>query len=147
MGKAAAVSATDRERYIGPAVLWVMVLAALLVAIYYDILFRLSVQWYVDPDYSHGFLVPVVAAYFVWERRARLGRLTPRPNWWGVSVLLLGLLMLGIGQVGAELFLQRSSLVVVLAGLVLLMMGRETLTVLSFPIAFLLFMVPLPAIV
>jgi len=147
MAKAAAVSETDRERYIGPGVLWVMVLAALLVAIYYEMLFRLGVQWYVDPDYSHGFLVPLLAAYFVWERRTRLARITPQPGWWGVGVLLLGLLMLGIGQVGAELFLQRSSLVVVLVGLVLLVVGQETLTALSFPIAFLLFMVPLPAIV
>jgi exosortase len=147
MAKTAAVSEANPGRSIGPAVLWVMVLATLLVAIYYEILFRLSVQWYVDPDYSHGFLIPFLSAYFVWERRTRLARITPRPSWWGVSVMLLGLLMLGIGQVGAELFLQRTSLVVVLAGLVLLVLGRETLTVLSFPIAFLLFMVPLPAIV
>ena len=128
---------------------WLMgcVLAAQVAWLYWPLLKALGVQWYVDTNYSHGFLVPVLSAYFAWERRARLGRITPQPSWWGVSVMLLGLLMLGIGQVGAELFLQRSSLVVVLAGLVLLMMGRETLTVLSFPIVFLLFMVPLPSIV
>jgi exosortase len=129
---------------------WVLmggVLAAQVVWLYWPVLKVLAAQWGEDPNYSHGFLVPVLSAYFVWERRARLARITPRPSWWGAALLLLGLLMLGIGQVGAELFLQRVSLVGVLAGLVLLALGRETLRVLSFPLAFLLFMVPLPAIV
>ena len=115
--------------------------------LYRPVLKALAAQWVEDPNYSHGFLVPVLAAYFVWERRARLARIILRPSWWGVGVTLLGLLLLGIGQVGAELFLQRVSLIVVLAGLVLLVMGRDALTALSLPIAFLLFMVPLPAIV
>ena len=150
MGKAEVLSVAGRapvQTSAGGLLVLTMVLAGLLTVLYHDILFRLGVQWYVDPNYSHGFLVPVLSAYFVWERRTRLARVMPRPSWWGAGVTLLGLLMLGIGQVGAELFLQRVSLVVVLAGLVLLVLGRDALTVLSFPIAFLLFMVPLPAIV
>lgn len=123
------------------------VLAAQVLWLYWPVLKALAAQWGADPNYSHGFLVPPLAAYFVWERRVRLADTTPRPSWWGLGVTVPGLLMLGVGQVGAELFLQRVSLVVVLAGLVLLVMGREVLRVLSFPMAFLLFMVPLPAIV
>jgi exosortase len=55
--------------------------------------------------------------------------------------------MLLVGSIGAELFTQRSSLIVVLAGLVLLILGRAWLWTLAFPLTFLLFMVPLPAIV
>ena len=56
--------------------------------------------------------------------------------------------MLVVGTVGAELFLQRSWFVlVVIAGLVWLLLGWPWLKALAFPIAFLLFMVPLPAIV
>lgn len=125
----------------------VAVLAVLLGALYYAILYKMGVQWYDDPDYSHGFLVPLMAAYFAWERRERLLTLPAQPSRAGIGLLGVGLLMLIIGSVGAELYLQRTSLIVVLAGLVLLLLGREAVRMLAFPIAFLLFMVPLPAIV
>jgi exosortase len=132
---------------VSAAVVSSVVLAGLLVALYHEILFRLGVQWWTDPDYSHGFLVPFLSAYFVWERRGKLMALPAVPSFWGIGLLGFGLLMLFIGTVGAELYTQRTSLIVVLAGLVLLVLGREFLRVLAFPIAFLLFMVPLPAIV
>ena len=124
-----------------------VVLTVLLGALYGDILIRMGTQWYDDPDYSHGFLIPFLSVYFIWERREKLRALSPTPNVWGIGLLGLGLLMLVIGSLGAELYLQRSSLIVVLAGLVLLLRGRESLRVLAFPIAVLFFMVPLPAIV
>ncbi|WP_447979461.1 exosortase A [Candidatus Nitrospira bockiana] len=104
-------------------------------------------QWYDDPDYSHGFLVPFLVAFFVWERWEKLKRQAQEPSFWGIPVLALGLLMLIIGSIGAELYLQRSSLIIVLAGLVLLVMGRRALRILLFPIGFVFFMIPLPAIV
>jgi exosortase len=125
----------------------ISVLVALLAGLYGEVLLKMGIQWNNDPDYSHGFLVPVLVGYFVWERwdRLKIVRIAPSP--WGMAVLGWGLLMLVIGSVGAELYLQRSSLIVVIAGLVLLMMGRDALKTLMFPIAFMLFMVPLPAIV
>lgn len=132
---------------VGAVVVPAVVFAGLLGLIYYDILFRMGFQWYNDPDYSHGFLVPFMSAYFVWERREKLLALPVVPSMWGVGVLGFGLIMLLIGSVGAELYTQRTSLIVVLAGLALLVLGREFLRVLVFPIVFLLFMVPLPAIV
>jgi exosortase len=130
-----------------PAVLVVGVLVALLAGLYHEILLKLGAQWNNDPDYSHGFLVPVLVGYFVWERWDRLKANRIAPSLWGIALLAGGLLMLVVGSVGAELYLQRSSLIVVLAGLVLLIMGRDALQTLMFPIAFILFMVPLPAIV
>ena len=122
-------------------------ITALLAALYYKILYSLGTQWYADPDYSHGFLVPLLSGYFVWERRERLRSLPVAPSPWGIILLGGGLLMLLIGSAGAELYMQRTSIIVVIAGLVLLMLGREFLRVLLFPIAFLFFMVPLPAII
>jgi exosortase len=131
----------------GKTIIVGVVLTVLLGALYGDILIRMGTQWYDDPDYSHGFLIPFLSGYFVWERREKLRALSPRPNVWGIGLLGLGLLMLVIGSLGAELYLQRSSLIVVLAGLVLLLRGRESLRVLAFPIVVLFFMIPLPAIV
>ena len=122
-------------------------LLVLLAGLYHEVLLKLGAQWNNDPDYSHGFLVPVLVGYFVWERWGRLKALRISPSLWGVALLAVGLLMLVVGSIGAELYLQRSSLIVVIAGLVLLIMGRDGLKTLMFPIAFMLFMVPLPAIV
>ena len=129
------------------AAFWVAALAGLVIALYHRTLYGLAVQWYLDPNYSHGFLVPLLSTYFVWERREQVQRLPIVPNVWGVVVLGIGLLMLLVGSVGAELFLQRTSLIVVIAGVVLLVLGRDYVSALAFPIAFLIFMVPLPAIV
>lgn len=129
------------------AVLVVGVLVVLLGGLYHEILVKLGLQWNNDPDYSHGFLVPVLVGYFVWERWDRLKTSRIAPSLWGVALLAGGLLMLVVGSIGAELYLQRSSLIVVIAGLVLLIMGRDALKTLMFPIAFMFFMVPLPAIV
>jgi exosortase len=123
------------------------ILGALVLWLYWPVLVPMAWQWYVDSNYSHGALVPLLAAYFVWERRAGLLSLTPRPSWAGLALLMIGLLTLIVGQTGAELFLQRISLLIVIAGLVLLVLGREALRLCSFPITFLIFMVPLPAIV
>ncbi len=123
------------------------ILALLVLGLYHKILVRLVEHWYIDPDYSHGFLVPLLALYFVWERRQQLFLLPVTPQKAGIALLALGLFMLVVGSAGAELYLQRTSLIVVIAGLVLLLLGRPYLRALAFPIAFLLFMVPLPAIV
>jgi exosortase D (VPLPA-CTERM-specific) len=118
-----------------------------LTLLYTGVFPRLVRQWANDDDYTHGFLILPLALYFAWDRREVLGKLPVRPSPWGVGLLALGLLMLAVGSVGAELFLQRSSLVVVLAGLVWLLLGTAFLRALAFPLAFLFFMVPLPAIV
>jgi len=131
------------SRVVVPAV----ILAGLLVAIYSDVFVRLAQQWYADPDYSHGFLVPLLCAYFVWERRQQLVALPVVPSMWGAALLGSGCCMLVLGSLGAELYLQRSSVIIVLAGLVLLVLGRKFLSVLTFPLVFLIFMVPLPAII
>ena len=128
-------------------VLAVSALTGLLGLLYHHILLKMGIQWNDDPDYSHGFLVPVLVSYFVWERWDRLKADRLAPSVWGVGLLGLGLLILVIGSVGAELYLQRSSLIIVLAGLVLLMLGPRALKTLLFPIAFIFFMIPLPAIV
>jgi exosortase len=115
--------------------------------LYWPVLVKLAHDWSVDPNYSHGIIVVPLAVYFAWDRRAAL-RAAPRaPSWLGGVLIVAGLLVLLAGVRGAELFLQRVSMIAVLAGTVLLLVGRHHLRLLVFPIAFLLLMIPLPAIV
>lgn len=131
-----------RPRVIIPAA----VILGGIAAAYHDIFAGLVRQWNSDDNYSHGFIVLPLALWFAWERRARLRALTPRPSWAGLALIAgsLGVLLLGV--LGAELFLSRVSLLGVIAGTVLFLWGWAHLRALAFPIAFLLLMIPLPAI-
>jgi exosortase len=98
-------------------------------------------------NYSHGFFVVPLVLYFIWERRASLKAASLAPSLAGAFVVALSLCVLLAGLLGAELFLTRISLIGVLAGTVLYVWGRHHLRILAFPLAFLLLMIPLPAII
>jgi exosortase len=123
-------------------------LIALLFLILYSPTFQMFIyDWSNDDNYSHGFLVPFIVGYLVWTKRDELRKRVPTPSLWGLVVLVLGLGMYVVGTVGAEWFVRRTSLIVVLAGLILYLGGKDYLRVLLFPLVFLLFMIPLPAII
>lgn len=124
-----------------------MLFLGLLGALYWRILSDMVWQWWDDPNYSHGFLVPLFSGYLIWRQRGRLKALAPRGTWSGLPVLVAGVGLFVLGNIGAENFLTRSSLILILAGLVLLHLGPEIFRALAFPLAFLFFMVPLPAII
>jgi exosortase len=123
------------------------ILGALTLWLYSSTLFHLVGQWWHDPNFSHGFFVPLFSAFVLWQERDRLARIIPQPSWSGVIVLLLGLATLIIGRLGAELFLDRSSLLLVLAALVIIFYGWNLFRAVWFPWAFLLLMIPIPTIV
>ena len=128
--------------------LWqVGILALLSLWLYWSTLTHLVGQWWSDPNFSHGFFVPLFSAFVIWQDRHRLARITPQPSWSGVLVLLAGLALLVIGRLGAELFLDRSSLLLVLAAVVILFLGWSLFRAVLFPWAFLLMMIPIPTII
>ncbi len=100
-------------------------------------------QWLSNDTYSHGFLVPWISLYLVWARRDALVRTPLAPSYLaGLPVVVAGLAMLALGSASGTAIVQSLSLLVTLAGLVLLMLGWSYLRWLWFPILFLLFMVP-----
>lgn len=119
----------------------------LLLVCYGPILYRLVLNWTTDQDMGHGFFVPVVAGFVVWQRRHRLAELQPNPHVWGlVLVVFAGLLALA-ATLGAELFTARVAFLLALTGSVLYLGGRAYLKVLAFPLVLLLFMIPIPQII
>jgi exosortase len=117
------------------------------VAVYYGVLGKLVNDWWQIPDFSHGFLVPPFAAFLIWERRSVLASIKPSPSWSGLAVILFAIGVLTVGIYGAELFLSRSSLLILLAGLVLFFGGRPFLKELSFPLLVLVLAIPLPTLI
>jgi exosortase len=116
-------------------------------AIYWPVVRDLVWQWWDDPNYSHGFVVPLFSAYLAWSRRHELKALVNTGHWAGLLVLLVGVAVLVVGEIGSENFLTRSSLIVILTGLLLFNLGWPVVRALAFPLAFLFFMIPLPATV
>lgn len=127
---------------------WQIALLALLsLWLYWSTLVGLVTQWWHDPNFSHGFFVPLFSAYVIWQERHRLARVVPRPSWTGLLMIAFGLSMLVVGQLGAELFLARFSLLVVLAGATVFFLGWNYFRAVLFPWAFLILMIPIPTII
>lgn len=123
------------------------ILAFLVGYLYYGILWRLVENWWQDPNFSHGFFVPAFAGYVIWERRRKLSSLPVIASWWGLTIIAASLAVLIVGVTGAELFLSRSSLLFLLAGLVVYFLGWRYFRELLFPWACLFLMIPIPAII
>ncbi len=124
-----------------------VLIGALVVAVYLPVLAKLVTDWWQIPDSSHGFLVPIFAAYVVLAERKTLLKTKTAPTWNGVAVVALGLVVLLLGVYGAELFLSRVSLVILLAGFVLSFGGWQLLKDLRFPLLVLILAIPIPAII
>jgi len=124
-----------------------LLLVAVLVVLYAPVLRTLVYQWYADADYSHGFLVPLLSAYLIWQRRDKLRQVPRRPSFWGLVVVITAIGLLFLGSLGAELFLARFSLLCTICGLIVYFCGGAVLRAMAFPMAFLLFAIPIPVVV
>jgi exosortase len=127
--------------------IWPSVFVALTCILYAPILKQLVMQWWSDPDYGHGFLVPLISGYVLWHQRARWLNSEFKPSNFGFLVMLGGVVLLLGGSLGAELFTSRFSLLVLLAGMVLYLAGWKRLRTVSFPLGFLILMIPIPVII
>jgi len=127
-----------------PAIAW---FGILLIAVYFPILSKLVVQWSTDDDVSHGFFVPLVAGYIVWQRREKLLSMEWKPAWWGIALLVWAGLQAYLGMLGAELFLQRTAFLISLVAMLLILGGTGLVRELAFPLLLLPFMIPLPTVV
>ena len=122
------------------------IIIASLAILYFHVAQGLVSDWIHMPDFSHGFLIPIVSFYFVYERRKELSALSPSTTWGGLGLIVLGILLLLLGNLATEFFTMRFSMLVVLGGVILFLLGKETFKTLLFPLAFLIFMIPIPSI-
>ncbi|HYA92894.1 MAG TPA: exosortase/archaeosortase family protein, partial [Thermodesulfobacteriota bacterium] len=122
------------------------IIVACLVVLYFHVLQGLVSDWIHMPDFSHGFLIPIVSFYFVYEKRNKLSVLSPSTAWTGFGLIVFGILLFLLGNLATEFFTMRFSMLVVLGGIILFLLGKEFYKSLLFPLVFLIFMIPIPSV-
>ena len=101
-------------------------------------------EWMGHSDNSHGFIVPLVTGYFIWDRREQLKSAAVGSSWWGGILLFLSLALYVLSYAGGLAFPARVAMIIALFGLIWCTMGNEIIKLLAFPVLFLLFMIPVP---
>lgn len=123
-------------------------IAAALTFVYFAVLMKLGRDWWHDENYSHGLLVPFIIGFIVWQERKRFTEQQSKAALWiGGACVLMALMALWAGTAGAELFMQRFSLLLMLAGIAIYFFGHRILKVLAVPVLLLALAIPIPQII
>lgn len=125
----------------------VIAVIAALAFVYAAVLTKLGRDWWHDENYSHGLLIPFIIGYILWREREQLQEARKNPSWWGAVGVVLSLIALWMGTAGAELFVQRVSLVVMLVSVVVYFWGFVLLRLVSIPLFLLMLSIPIPQII
>lgn len=126
-----------------------LAIAAALAFLYLTVALKLGNDWWHDENYSHGLLIPFVIGFILWQERDGFREAASRPAAWWLGSFGIGasLLALWAGTAGAELFVQRASLVVMLASIVIYFFGFRLLRVAAVPLMLLALSIPIPQII
>ncbi len=117
---------------------------ALTVLLFAPVLRDMFKEYAKDESMGHGFFVPVIVGYMIWQRRPELERTPIRPHWAGWALCVLGFALLLLGTFGAEFALMRGGLLLTVYGIVLATCGFPVFRLLVFPLLWLLFMIRIP---
>jgi len=125
-----------------------LAIAVALVFVYFTVLMKLGSDWWNDENYSHGLLIPFIVGYIVWQERERLSKTPTNPTaLWGAIGVGMSLLLLWAGVAGAELFVQRISLVLMVTSVVIYFRGFRLLRLVAVPLLLLILSIPIPQII
>jgi exosortase D (VPLPA-CTERM-specific) len=114
--------------------------------LYWDVFSRLIEIWDTTEEYGHGFIIPVITLYFIWEKRALILSYPIKGSWLGLFFIIFALLGYFVGTVGDVGFLLRFSLIASLLGLSLAFLGLKITKIILIPILILIFSFPLPPV-
>lgn len=104
----------------------------------------LAREWWTDPNFSFGALIPLISVFLLWIKRDELARLTPAPWLPGIGLVAAGCAVHVMGTLSGVLLVSGVGFITVLFGLSLFLWGKAHTKELALPLAFLIFMVPWP---
>jgi len=125
----------------------ILIISLVLLGIYLPVFTELASDWEKDPNYSHGFLVPLVSLFLLWKKRKELSQIQTKVSPLGLGIIAGGLFLLLVGTAGAEYFTVRLSFVLLLFGLVWYFGGSQMAKMSSVPIWYLVLAIPVPYVI
>jgi exosortase len=135
------------HRLFKPFHLQIGILLAFFVGLYLPYIQTMIRDWNTNENFSHGYFIPFISAFMVYSMRGELKKVEKSHTNWGLLLIIFGLLQLSLGTIGAEYFLQRTSMIFVFFGLCLFLAGKSFTKKAAIPILYLIFMIPIPSIV
>jgi len=102
----------------------------------------MAAQWH-SSTYSHGYLIFPASLYIIWKRRNLLSVLTPTPNVWAIPLLILATFGWLLGNLTTTAVVEQFCAIVFIIGVVWGTLGTAAIGPLLFPLAFLIFALPL----
>ncbi|WP_240905747.1 VPLPA-CTERM-specific exosortase XrtD [Thiorhodococcus mannitoliphagus] len=128
------------------AACWLLLIAtlAVLLIVFSGGLASMMSAWRTD-EYSHGYMLPLVTAFLVWQKSSLLAQMSFRSSWWGFLVTLLGLVFYVVGELGALYTIIQYGFLITLAGVLLALLGSRAFKIILPAYLVLLFTIPLPA--
>lgn len=134
--------AMDRRGYLGAIVVLLSILFS-----YWQTLDALTTQWLNNEDFSHGLLIVPISAWLIWRKREEIGRLPIASDWRGIGLFFGAAGLYVVGELGAELFTIRVSMLLFVIASVWTFFGLSLMRCIAFPLAFLFLMLPLPGFI
>jgi exosortase len=122
-------------------------IAAALAFLYFSVLTKLGRDWWSDENYSHGLLIPFIIGFILWQERKSFTEQSTRGTYLAIALVVFALFAVWAGTAGAELFVQRASLVLMLAGIAIYFFGLRILSRVAVPLLLLALAIPIPQII
>jgi len=97
-----------------------------------------------DSYYSHGFIIPFVTAFLIWQKRQQLKSMTSEMSWLGLIIIIFAVLLHITGTILYIFSISGFSIFFLIFGSLLFLYGKQIAKIIWFPILFLVFMFPLP---
>lgn len=128
--------------------IWGLLLLAALfaTALFHESVF-LMVKWWEKEEYSHGYLIPPIVAFLIWQKKNELEKIRFDGSWIGVFVAVFSMLLFYAGELNAPYIVTQYGYLLALVGIALSLMGRQGTKVIWAPLLIMVFMVPLPNII
>ena len=137
----------DRDKFLIYTLVPLTILFALVIWVYWLTLTKLINYLISNDDYSYGLLIPIVSCYIILQKWPQIQQTLWRPSWWGLPIIIGGLWLNILGELAADLYITRVSLIITLGGILILIGGWRFIRLLIFPLILLVLMIPLPELI
>lgn len=128
---------------------WGVLSASLLILgfIYFDGLQEMESWWANREEYGHGYIIPFIALFLIWQKSDQLEKIKFNGSWLGVVLIIFALFLYYVGELSSLYIIIQYAFVIAVFGVALSLMGKEGFKIIFVPLIMLLFMIPLPSFI